>query len=70
MIDLLKKNDLFFLKQVKENILTKYNLPFECLSIRAGRGALPAENKTYLNSVQQTAKGRKDGIDDECERKC
>ena len=33
MIDLLKKNDLFFLKQVKEQILTRYNLPFDCLSI-------------------------------------
>lgn len=33
MIDLLSKNDLFFLKQVKEQILVKYQLPFDCLSI-------------------------------------
>lgn len=33
MIDSLSKNDLFFLKQVKEHILVKHNLPFECLSI-------------------------------------
>ena len=33
MIDLLSKNDLFFLKQVKEQILVKHQLPFDCLSV-------------------------------------
>lgn len=33
MIDLLSKNDLFYLKQVKERILVKHNLPFDCVSV-------------------------------------
>ena len=33
MIESLKREDLFFLKYVKETILTKYNLPYDCISI-------------------------------------